>query len=599
MSTNSRIAALREEMKTKQIDAYIIPSTDPHQSEYVAPLWESRKWISGFTGSAGVVVVTKDHAGVWTDSRYFLQAEDELADSEFELHKVLNQGAPEHEQWLMTQLKDGDTVGIDQWMFSAGQVKAMTSRLSSKGVKLNGEHDLIQDIWTDRPTLPDDKIIDHPVIYAGENRTDKLHRLRAKMKEIGVLKHLITTLDDIAWLFNIRGSDVTFNPVIISYAVVTPDNAFLFMDENKIPTELKNELIADHIEIHPYKAITEYLNADVAPNSILVNKTSCNNAIYHSIKKECIQHGDNLVMHMKAVKNDTEIKHFKDVMKKDAVALCNLYMWLETEIKHRPVPEAEVATQLAIFRSQQANYHGESFSAIVGYESNGAVVHYRPEMDTCLSIENKGMLLLDSGGQYIDGTTDITRTVHFSEPSEEQKTAYTSVLKGHISLAKAKFPLGTIGGQLDILARQHLWDRGLNYLHGTGHGVGFFLNVHEPPQGFAPGLGTRSKTTIVPGMVTSNEPGYYKDGAFGIRIENLVVSVESKDIGYLEFDTITLFPIATNLIDFNIMTLEDVDWLNQYHQRVITELTSYLSPTQLSWMEEKCKAVFNSNQALV
>jgi Xaa-Pro aminopeptidase len=591
MSINDRISALRKEMKTNLIDAYIIPSTDPHQSEYVAPLWESRKWISGFTGSAGVAVVTKDHAGIWTDSRYFLQAEDELVDSEFELHKVYNQGAPEHEQWLMAQLQKGETVGIDQWMFSAEQVKAMTGRLSSQGIQLNGEHDLIDSVWKDRPTLPTDKIIDHPIKYAGESRTDKLHRLRAKMKELGVLKHLITTLDDIAWLFNIRGSDVSFNPVIISYAIVTLDNALLFMDDSKIPEELKADLESAHIEIHPYNSITSYLEADRAENSILVNKASCNNAIYHSMKTACIQHGDNLVMHMKAVKNETEIAHFKDVMKKDAVALCNLYMWLESEVKNRAVPEAEVATQLAIFRSQQADYYGESFSAIVGYESNGAVVHYRPELDTCLSIENKGMLLLDSGGQYIDGTTDITRTVHFSDPTQEQKTAYTSVLKGHISLAKAKFPRGTMGGQLDILARQHLWDRGLNYLHGTGHGVGFFLNVHEPPQGFAPGLSSRSKTVFVPGMVTSNEPGYYKDGAFGIRIENLVVSVDSSDKGYLEFDTITLFPIATNLIDFNIMTSEEVDWLNQYHQRVLAELTPLLNEAQLTWMEKKCEHV--------
>ncbi len=594
MDINARISALRNEMIVNDLEAYIIPSTDPHQSEYVAPLWESRKWISGFTGSAGIAVVTKDHAGIWTDSRYFLQAEEELASSEFELHKVINQGAPEHEQWLTTELEEGATIGIDQWMFSAGQVEGMKKRLSAKGMKINDQHDLIQSIWSDRPPLPKDEIIDHPIKYAGEGRVDKLNRLREKMKELGVIKYLISTLDDIAWLFNIRGSDVSFNPVAISYAVITLDNALLFTDDSKIPGDLKDSLTTAHVELHPYHSVSDYLKKDNAANSILINKASCNHAIYQTIKEDCIQHGDNLVMHMKAVKNDTELNHFKSVMKKDAVALCNLYMWLESEIKHRGVPEAEVATKLAAFRAEQADYFGESFSAIVGYESNGAVVHYRPEMESCLSIENKGMLLLDSGGQYIDGTTDITRTVHFSEPTAEQKTAYTSVLKGHISLARAKFPIGTVGGQLDALARQHLWQHGLNYLHGTGHGVGFFLNVHEPPQGFAPGFGARSKTTFVPGMVTSNEPGYYKDGSFGIRIENLVISKESSSEGFLDFETITLFPIATNLIDLDLMTTSDIEWLNDYHARVYNELQPLLNEKQQEWMKVKCEKIEHS-----
>ena len=591
MNINARISALRKEMEANNLDAYIIPSTDPHQSEYVAPLWESRQWISGFTGSAGIAVVTKDHAGLWTDSRYFLSAEEELASSEFELHKVINQGTPEYHQWLMNELGEGATVGFDQWMFSEGQVEAMKNRMSSKGIQIIGKHDLIQNIWSDRPSLPGHAIIDHPIKYAGEDRVDKLNRLREQMKEHGVIKYLISTLDDIAWLFNIRGSDVSFNPVAISYAVITLDNALLFIDESKIPDELKAALIAANVEVHPYEAVTDYLKKDIATCSVLINKASCSNAIYQTLNKECILHGDNLVMHMKAVKNETEIAHFRSVMKKDAVALCNLFMWLESEIKHRSVPEAEVATQLASFRAQQSDYFGESFSAIVGYESNGAVVHYRPDMETCLSIENKGMLLLDSGGQYIDGTTDITRTVHFSEPTAEQKTAYTSVLKGHISLAQAKFPIGTIGGQLDALARQHLWQHGLNYLHGTGHGVGFFLNVHEPPQGFAPGFGSRSKTTFLPGMVTSNEPGYYKDGSFGIRIENLVISKESSSKGFLDFETITLFPIATNLIDLELMTSEDIEWLNDYHARDYQELQPLLNEKQQEWMKMKCERI--------
>lgn len=591
MSINQRIADLRQQMEIHQLDAFIVPSTDPHQSEYVAKRWESRSWISGFSGSAGTAIVTKDHAGLWTDSRYFLQAEEELSDSEFELHKIIKQGTPEHETWLADHLNQNATVGIDRSMFSAGQVQGLKKRMKLKEISVNGDHDLIGAIWKDRPDLPKDTIIDHPIAFAGESRIDKLHRLRDKLKEEGVIQYLITTLDDIAWLFNIRGSDVNFNPVIVCYAIITLDNAILFIDKDKVPDELINAFNMDHIELKPYHSITEELSNLQAPHSILVHKSSCNDALHNAMNKDCIQYGENLVMHMKAIKNETEIGHFRDVMKKDAVALTKLYMWLEQQVGARTVPEAEVADTLANFRSQQAHYHGESFSAIVGYESNGAVVHYRPEHGSCLDISNTGMLLLDSGGQYMDGTTDITRTISFGNMTAAQRKSYTCVLKGHISLANAKFPAGTIGGQLDVLARQYLWEHGLNYLHGTGHGVGFFLNVHEPPQGFAPGLSSRSNTTLKPGMVTSNEPGYYEDGEYGIRIENLVLTVESASEGFLEFETITLFPIATNLIDMDLMTEAEIDWLNNYHKRVLKELSPLLEDAERAWMEKMCEVI--------
>lgn len=591
MSINERIAAIRQQMHDLGIDAYIIPSTDPHQSEYVAKLWESRAWISGFSGSAGTAIITKDHAGLWTDSRYFLQAEDELSNSEFELHKIIKQGTPEHESWLAEHLDKNSTVGFDRSMFSAGQIEGLHKRMSAKNINSNGDHDLIEKIWMDRPSLPEEPVIDHPIEFAGESRINKLNRLRAKLKENGVIKYLITTLDDIAWLFNIRGSDVNFNPVIVSYAVVTLDNAIIFINDEKVSPDLRSSFAKDHIELKPYEAITDELKEITASNSILIHKASCNDSLHSSINPDCITYGNNLVMHMKAIKNDTEIKHFREVMKKDAVALTKLYTWLEKEVKSRGVPEAEVAEQLATFRSEREYYHGESFSAIVGYESNGAVVHYRPEHSTCLSITDTGMLLLDSGGQYMDGTTDITRTISFGNYTDAQRKSYTCVLKGHIGLAQAKFPVGTVGGQLDILARQHLWAHGLNYLHGTGHGVGFFLNVHEPPQGFAPGLSSRSSTTLKPGMVTSNEPGYYEDGEYGIRIENLVLTIESEDDGYLEFETITLFPIATNLIDKHLMTAEELDWLNTYHERVHRELHPFLNEEERKWMEKMCQAI--------
>jgi len=591
MKINLRIEELRKQMDSHGMDAYIIPSTDPHQSEYVAKLWESRQWISGFTGSAGTAIVTKDHAGLWTDSRYFLQAEDELSDSEFELHKIINQGTPEHETWLAEHLDEDCTIGFDRSMFSAGQVEGLQKKMSAKKISINGDHDLFAEIWSTRPSLPDSAVIDHPISFSGESRIDKLIRLRAKLKEEGVIKYLITTLDDIAWLFNIRGSDVNFNPVIVSYAVITLDNAILFIHEGKISDDLKTAFAKDHIDIKPYEGIQKELATINAPHSILIHKASCNDSLHSAIKPDCIQYGNNIVMHMKAIKNKTEIEHFRQVMKKDALALTKLFIWLENEVKSRAVPETEVAEQLALFRSQGEFYHGESFSAIVGYESNGAVVHYRPEHGTCLNIENTGMLLLDSGGQYMDGTTDITRTISFGNSTAAQRKSYTCVLKGHIGLAQAKFPVGTTGGQLDILARQHLWAHGLNYLHGTGHGVGFFLNVHEPPQGFAPGLGSRSKTPLKPGMVTSNEPGYYEDGEYGIRIENLLVTVKSTDTGYLEFETITLFPIATNLIDKSLMTTKEIEWLNHYHQYVLQELRPLLNESELKWMINMCQHI--------
>jgi len=591
MSINDRISSLRNYMAEHHIDAYIIPSTDPHQSEYVASHWKGREWISGFTGSAGVVVVTHDHAGVWTDSRYFIQAEEELASSEFELHKVIKQGAPMHELWLAETLTAGHKVAFDASLFSVSQVRALRRRLEKHDITIHDSIDLLQQAWQDRPVLPTEPIFEHDLRYTGESRADKLHRVRVKMKAAGADQYFISTLDDIAWLFNIRGRDVACNPVAIAYAIIKLDSARLFIDQQKVSAALRNSLLDDKVQLSDYHEIQAHLESISLPTRILIHKASCNADLYQSIHPDTTIKAENIVMHMKAVKNEVELSHFREVMKKDAVALTKLYMWLEQELKQRAVPEAELAEQLITFRAEGENYYGESFDAIVGYQGNGAIVHYRAEHSTCADIKNEGMLLLDSGGQYTDGTTDITRTVTFSEPTAEQRTAYTAVLQGHIALAQAKFPEGTIGGQLDALARQFLWQHGLNYLHGTGHGVGFFLNVHEPPQGFAPGLSTRSNTTLVPGMVTSNEPGYYKEGDFGIRIENLIITKHADEPGYLDFETITLFPIDTRLIDQHKMSPEQIDWLNDYHHEVEEKLRPHLSIDQQRWMKQKCLAI--------
>ena len=591
MKIDEKLIVLRKVMRDHGLDAYIIPSSDPHQSEYVADRWQSRAWISGFTGSAGVVAITHDHAGVWTDSRYFISAEIQLQDSEFVLHKVIKQFAPLHVTYLKEQLPAGSVVGIDGWAFSKKQVDYLKEEFSKVDISLKTNHDLIDMVWSDRPIIPDDDIFIHDIKFAGKERTEKINDIRKVMSEKKVDHHLVSTLDDVAWIYNIRGNDVKCNPVCIAYTLISHDKATLYINESKVSASVREELERDGITISPYLSIIKDLNELPEADSILVDNGNCNSVLYKAINAKDIVHGVTISRKMKALKNETELAHFRNVMIKDGVALTKMFMWLEHHLKSDSISEYDLALKLADFRAEQNDYQGESFDAIVGYRANGAIVHYKPEASTCANIENNGVLLLDSGGQYLDGTTDITRTVSFSEPTEEEKTNNTLVLKGHIALAMAKFPKGTLGVQLDLLARQHLWEHGLNYLHGTGHGVGFFLNVHEDPQGFSPGISARSKSPIEKGMVTSNEPGYYKEGHYGIRIENLVITVDSENEGFLEFDTITLFPIDQSLIDSEMLDDQELAWLNDYHQKVYNKLSPLLNTEEQSWLKAKCKAI--------
>lgn len=590
MTIQTKIEALRAAMKAQQIDAYIIPSNDPHQSEYVADHWKSREWISGFTGSAGTVIVTAKHAGLWTDSRYFIQAAEQLKGSGVSLHKLHIPHTPEHREWLKQNLPDGATIGFDGRLFSVNKVRGMAQYFYDKKFIFNSDHDLIKSIWKKRPALPKTPVFDHAVRYAGVNRGKKLKTLRAKM---GTSTHyLLSTLDDIAWLFNLRSSDVECNPVFYAHAIIGQTKAWLFIDKAKVPTKLAQKLNKDGIILKPYNSLDKTLQKLSGNSTILIDKSSISNSVYQSIEKDRIQNGSNLVATLKAIKNKKEIAHFREVMVKDGVALVKLYRWLESTLEKRSIPEIEVAEKLAGLRSEQANYFGESFHAIVGYEGNGAIVHYRPEKDKCANIEKKGMLLLDSGGQYLDGTTDITRTIALSRPTQEQKTDFTLVLKGHIALAMAKFPVGTTGVQLDTLTRMHLWQHHYNYGHGTGHGVGFFNNVHEGPQGFSPTPNTpRANVTIDPGMVTTNEPGIYKANKYGIRTENLMLCVEDgkKEFGpFLRFETITLFPIDLSLVAKSQLNKTEKAWLNDYHMEVYQRLSPHLDSAEKKWLKEKC-----------
>lgn len=591
---NNRLAALRLNMKAENIAAFIVPSSDPHQSEYLASHWQFRQWITGFTGSAGVFFITETHAGLSTDSRYFIQAEEELSTNEVVLHKQKIAHAPQVIPWLIEHLNTGDTIGIDPQLFSIAQINNYKKQLADTGLSLQFSSDLIKKTWVDRPSLPNDKIFDFDVSYAGSSRLEKINKIRAKMQEDRIDYHLITTLDDIAWIFNIRGSDIESNPVAMAYAVIGKDTALLFAEEEKFESSLLHQLHAEGISVRPYLSISSYLEVLGEQERVLLAPGKTNAYLYDSIKSAQIIRGDTISTAMKAIKHPVEVEHIKAAMLKDGVALTRLFRWLETTLQDRSVKETEVATQLAQFRKEQGDYHGESFSAIVGYQGNGAIVHYRAQEATCADILPEGILLLDSGGQYLNGTTDITRTIALSPPTDIQKRDYTLVLKGHISLATLRFPHGTRGNQMEVLARRPLWQYGLNYGHGTGHGVGFFLNVHEGPQALSPANKGKAAEVFEAGMFTSNEPGFYKTGEYGIRIENLVLCVEDQETEFgkfLKFETLSLFPIDTTLIDFSLLTKEEVQWLNDYHAEVFEKLSPLLSQAESRWLQEKCKAV--------
>lgn len=594
MDIPARLNALREELANRSLDAFIVPSSDPHQSEYVASHWEIRAWLSGFTGSAGILVVTADYAGLWTDSRYFLQAEQQLEGTGITMHKQGVPYAPEHLGWLGQRLHATATVGVDGRLFSVNQVRRMLRVFDEYDIHLDYEQDPIAAIWTDRPPRPDRPVVRHDLVYAGLSRAAKFQRVRSKMAEEEADYYLVSTLDDVAWVLNLRSDDVAFNPVFVAYLVIGKTSAFLFIDPDKVAEDLAAELQEDGVQLKPYDQVGAFLANRLPNNQVWLDLATTHIQHYNQLKEEQRLPGKNLIQPLKACKNETEITHIREAMRKDGIALTRFHRWLEAALASGEKPtEYEVSERLANFRSEQEGYRGESFAAIVGYRSNGAIVHYRPMPDTSAVIEPEGILLVDSGGQYIDGTTDITRTIALSTPTPDQKRHYTLVLRGHIALSRQVFPAGTTGIQLDTLARQHLWGAALNYGHGTGHGVGFFLNVHEGPQSIAPNpRSPRTQQPLKPGMLTSNEPGYYLAGHYGMRIENLILCkeyLETDQGAFYEFEPLTLFPITTDLIDLSLMTAEDIAWLNNYHQQVYDELAPLLEESDRLWLRGKCQ----------
>lgn len=563
---NNRIAALRAHIAQEQIQAFIIPSTDPHLSEYVAPHWQSREWISGFTGSAGTVVVTAKDAGLWTDSRYFLQAARQLEGTCITLYKEMLPETPNIPEFLSAHLQEGDCVGIDGKMFSAEEVEHLQKELKKSGIRIKSIADPIQLLWTDRPAMPLAPAFVYDTKYAGMSFTEKLPAVRQAMEAAGADSLLLSALDEIAWLLNIRGNDVHCNPVVVSYLLIEKDKVNYFVQPQKVTPELTEYFNVNGISVHPYEEIGDYLNSFNA-HSILMNPAKTNYAIYSAIRPGClIINGASPVALLKAIRNKQEIAGIHAAMQRDGVALVKFLKWLDEAVPAGKETEISVDKKLHTFRAAQPLYMGESFDTIAGYKEHGAIVHYEATPETDVTLKSEGFLLLDSGAQYLDGTTDITRTIALGPLTEEEKTDYTLILKGHIALAMAVFPEGTRGAQLDVLARMPIWKERMNYLHGTGHGVGHFLNVHEGPQSIRM---NENPVALQPGMVTSNEPGVYKAGSHGIRTENLVLTVPAGEgmFGkYLKFETLTLCPICRKGIIKELLTAEEIGWLNDYHR---------------------------------
>ena len=588
---NNRIAALRAHIAQEQIQAFIIPSTDPHLSEYVAPHWQSREWISGFTGSAGTVVVTAKDAGLWTDSRYFLQAARQLEGTCITLYKEMLPETPNIPEFLSAHLQEGDCVGIDGKMFSAEEVEHLQKELKKSGIRIKSIADPMQLLWTDRPAMPLAPAFVYDTKYAGMSFTEKLPSVRQAMEAAGADSLLLSALDEIAWLLNIRGNDVHCNPVVVSYLLIEKDKVNYFVQPQKVTPELTEYFNVNGISVHPYEEIGDYLN-NFNAHSILMNPAKTNYAIYSAIRPGClIINGASPVALLKAIRNKQEIAGIHAAMQRDGVALVKFLKWLDEAVPAGKETEISVDKKLHTFRAAQPLYMGESFDTIAGYKEHGAIVHYEATPETDVTLKPEGFLLLDSGAQYLDGTTDITRTIALGPLTEEEKTDYTLILKGHIALAMAVFPEGTRGAQLDVLARMPIWKERMNYLHGTGHGVGHFLNVHEGPQSIRM---NENPVALQPGMVTSNEPGVYKAGSHGIRTENLVLTVPAGEgmFGkYLKFETLTLCPICRKGIIKELLTAEEIGWLNDYHRTVYEKLSPDLNNDEREWLKEACKAV--------
>ena len=595
-----RLAALRALMQQHTISACIVPGTDPHASEYMAAHWTEMSWISGFLGETGTAVITMNQALLWTDSRYYLQAEAELAGTSVELMRESDVDCPTITEWLCTNMREEKgKVAVNPEMYSVNGYRALKAELEEGGLELLSM-DLISPLWTDgRPAIPTSLLYEYSETFAGESVNSKLTRVRQALREKNCEALVISALDEIAWLLNIRGKDVDYTPCLISYVVLEMNKCTLFVAPNKLDEAAKKYLQSIDVCTADYDKVFEYLQG-LSVGSIMYDGGKVNEALYEAINTtvKTVNVSPSPVLKMQSVKNATELAGERIAMRKDAVALTRFFYWLENEALKTPQTEITLAQKLGEFRAMGENYTDDSFCTIAGWKGNGAIVHYHAEEDTCAKIKGDGVLLLDSGGQYLDGTTDITRTVWVGEPTlipDAVKRDYTAVLKGHIALANARFPKGTRGNQLDVLARQFLWAEGMTYGHGTGHGVGHFMGCHEGPQN----IRTDNNTNPLQlGNICSDEPGLYRANQYGIRIENLIAVREAQNLGahatgetFYEFETLTICYYDTNMIDMSRMTAQEIAWVNAYHSWVYAETAPYLTEVEAAWLKEKCKAL--------
>lgn len=591
---NEKLSALREVMREEHLAAFIFPSTDPHQGEYIPAHWESRKWISGFDGSAGTAVVTMERAALWTDSRYFIAAEEQLRDTEFVLMKERISGTPTVTEWLSEVLQNESVsteLGIDGMCCSASMVGELIDNMRKNGgFTVRTNFDPMQRIWENRPSIPANAVEIQPIEYAGEAIQDKMARVRRALRDVHADGMLISALDDIAWILNLRGSDVHCNPVFVSYLLIASDKATLFVNEQKLPAEVKGYLIQARVSIAPYDSIQKGLR-DYFEYNILLDPDETSYTLMNAVDKKRIIRQKSPIPSMKAVKNESEIKGFRNAMLRDGIAMTQFLYWLDTHIEKEPVTELTVSEKLYQLRSKQSLFRDISFDTIAAYQEHGAIVHYEPTTDSDVELKPEGLLLVDSGGQYQDGTTDITRTIALGSVTEEQKQVYTLVLKGHIQLEILKFPVGVSGTQLDALARKDLWAAGMNFLHGTGHGVGSYLNVHEGPHQIR--MEYRPEP-LRAGMTVTDEPGIYLEGRFGVRTENtlLIVPYMKTEFGeFLQFESLTLCPIDLRPVVVEMLTKEERQWLNDYHRRVYDVLSPYLNNEEKAWLENTTKPI--------
>lgn len=590
-ATVKNLEALRDEMRRVNVSAVIIPGTDPHQSEYISNYWKFRDWVTGFTGSNGTAVVTLDKAGLWTDSRYFLQAAQQLEDSGVDLHKEDIPGEATINEWLQEVLEEDAVLAVDGRLFSLNKANEFEEFCGRCGFRFAPDFAPANKIWTDRPARPMAKAFVHEEKYAGESASSKIQRVMAEVEKSGADAIFIPALDEIAWTLNLRGEDVAFTPVVISYLYLSEKENVLFIDPAKVDENVVAHLKSAGVKVKDYDAVEEYLGKVAVDTTVLLDPNQVSDTLGRTF--ECYKiYGKSPIAMLKACKNEVQIAGTRKAMERDGAAMVRLLMWLEKNAASGKYNELDVWEMGKKFRAMGDFYKGDSFGMIAGYKEHGAIVHYSASAESASTLGADGMLLIDSGAQYLDGTTDITRTISLGNPTADEKHDYTLVLKGHLAIGRAQFPVGTRGSQLDALARIYQWEEGVTYLHGTGHGVGHFLGVHEGPQNIRL---NENPATLQPGMITSNEPGIYKAGKYGIRTENLVLTVKgahSDEFGdFLKFETLTLCPYDKSLIDLSMLSAQEIAQVNAYHKTVRERLTPYLNEEEAAWLADKTKEI--------